>query len=72
MTTLVTIDGYELSLTVTDGLLTVSSVSAAGPIPRGSLLLGELAPVPGPTYIEPDPVEDQDEAPGPPQMVGAS
>ncbi|WP_405160073.1 hypothetical protein OG203_26985 [Nocardia sp. NBC_01499] len=72
MTTLVTIDGYELSLTVTDGLLTVSSVSAAGPIPRGSLLLGELAPVAEPTYIEPDPVEHEDDVIGVRQMTGAS
>ncbi|MFI5775970.1 hypothetical protein [Nocardia sp. NPDC051570] len=64
MTTLVTIDGYELSLTMTNGLLTVSTVGTAGPVPRGSLYLGALEPEAAPTFIEPDPVDH------PVEMVG--
>ncbi|MFI9506968.1 hypothetical protein [Nocardia sp. NPDC052566] len=72
MTTLVTIDGHELSLTLTNGLLTVSTDSGAGPIPRGSLFLGDLEPVAEPVFIEPDAHEPPVEVIGVAQVAGAS
>ncbi|QIS16588.1 hypothetical protein [Nocardia arthritidis] len=59
MTTIVQIDGHELSLTLANGLLTISTVGKAGPVPRGGIYLGPLEPEPEPTFIEPDPVAPQ-------------